>query len=663
MADNTRIVITAVDQTQAAIKTAQDGFAKLGNAVSGLGISFAGLTALGSAAGFVGLVSNAISMAASFKDMSEKTGASVESLSALSGVARITGTDMAVVENTMIRFTKALAGGDDEAKSAGRALEALGLKAADLRNLDPGQALQVLARRLNEFSDGSGKTALAIDLLGRSGAQALPYLKDLAEAGEIHGKVTREQALAADQLEKNIRALNGTFGSLGKQLAMDVVPQLLMFSEQLLKGREIAGGWLSAIYEFGFLLDPTKGLPSNLRDTRVEMAQLNAEIAAGKRANLQDGGSNDLSGEVRRVELLQRRLEFLKLLERQQVQSKYGGEQFLDARDLALKNGKVLNYTSTTEKAAKPEKGLSGTFSDYNDRINQAVAGAISGSAVVKSRELAAEIDALDKLFFDAGLDADIYASALDKLTGATSSAGKESTRLNDLLAATPTAKLEESRRDMQLLAEALEAGRISEEQFTEAASARLNLVNDHLKEARSISEQLGMTFTSAFEDAIVGGKKFSEVLNSIGQDIVRILMRKNITEPLANAIGKFDWSSLLPSANGNVFAGAGIGAYSGQVVSQPTLFPFASGIGLMGEAGPEAILPLTRRNGKLGVEGGGGNGAPSVAVNVINQTGTNATARQQGAPSWDGAQWVISVVMDRAATDPGFRAAFGMGR
>ncbi|MCU6272249.1 phage tail tape measure protein, partial [Escherichia coli] len=46
-----------------------------------------------------------------------------------------------------------------------------------------------------------------------------------------------------------------------------------------------------------------------------------------------------------------------------------------------------------------------------------------------------------------------------------------------------------------------------------------------------------------------------------------------------------------------------GLSAYSGQVVSKPTLFPFARGAGLMGEAGPEAILPLRRgADGKLGV-------------------------------------------------------------
>jgi len=70
-------------------------------------------------------------------------------------------------------------------------------------------------------------------------------------------------------------------------------------------------------------------------------------------------------------------------------------------------------------------------------------------------------------------------------------------------------------------------------------------------------------------------------------------------------------------SANGNVFAQNGIVPYAkGGIVDRPMMFPFAKGIGLMGEAGPEAIMPLKRgADGKLGVAGG--SGGTSVTVNV----------------------------------------------
>jgi phage-related minor tail protein len=69
--------------------------------------------------------------------------------------------------------------------------------------------------------------------------------------------------------------------------------------------------------------------------------------------------------------------------------------------------------------------------------------------------------------------------------------------------------------------------------------------------------------------------------------------------------------------------------AYGG-VVNKPTLFPMANGAGLMGEAGPEAIMPLRRTaSGRLGVESSGGVG--NVVVNV-DATGSSVQGDQPSA-------------------------------
>ena len=68
---------------------------------------------------------------------------------------------------------------------------------------------------------------------------------------------------------------------------------------------------------------------------------------------------------------------------------------------------------------------------------------------------------------------------------------------------------------------------------------------------------------------------------------------------------------SMVASAKGNVFEnnGMGISRYSSSIVKEPTLFPFAKGIGLMGEAGWEAVMPLARTpDNRLGVSVVGGN-------------------------------------------------------
>ena len=85
---------------------------------------------------------------------------------------------------------------------------------------------------------------------------------------------------------------------------------------------------------------------------------------------------------------------------------------------------------------------------------------------------------------------------------------------------------------------------------------------------------------------------------------------------------------SFLPFANGGAFSGGKVTPFaSGGVVSRPTLFPMANGAGLMGEAGPEAIMPLKRgKDGKLGVEGGG----TTIVQNINVSTGVQQTVRTE---------------------------------
>ncbi|CAK8743298.1 hypothetical protein SODG_006434 [Sodalis praecaptivus] len=86
-----------------------------------------------------------------------------------------------------------------------------------------------------------------------------------------------------------------------------------------------------------------------------------------------------------------------------------------------------------------------------------------------------------------------------------------------------------------------------------------------------------------------------------------------------ANAFSGGAYNGLSLNAKGGVYASRSLSAFSGQVVSQPTLFAFSHGAGLMGESGPEAIMPLKRgSDGRLGVQAvdGGGHGG-DVIVNM----------------------------------------------
>lgn len=119
-------------------------------------------------------------------------------------------------------------------------------------------------------------------------------------------------------------------------------------------------------------------------------------------------------------------------------------------------------------------------------------------------------------------------------------------------------------------------------------------------------------TVTSSMEDNLMamaeGTLSVKDAFKNMARDVIKELYRVLVVQKMVNAA-----RSYMGFADGGVFSGGRVQAYAdGGVVGGPTFFPMAGGkTGLMGEAGPEAIMPLKRgANGKLGVqmEGGGGN-------------------------------------------------------
>ena len=134
----------------------------------------------------------------------------------------------------------------------------------------------------------------------------------------------------------------------------------------------------------------------------------------------------------------------------------------------------------------------------------------------------------------------------------------------------------------------------------------------------KSVGEAMADTVVKGIkgmEDALVkfvttGKLDFKSLANSIIADMARIAIQKMITKPLMGMFG---------FAQGGVFSGGEqLTAFGkGGVVSKPSIFPFADGIGLMSENSPEAIMPLKRgRDGKLGVESNSG-GGNNISINV----------------------------------------------
>ncbi|OVE49459.1 phage tail tape measure protein [Chromobacterium violaceum] len=200
----------------------------------------------------------------------------------------------------------------------------------------------------------------------------------------------------------------------------------------------------------------------------------------------------------------------------------------------------------------------------------------------------------------------------------------------------------------------------------------------DYADNAIRIGDEVGSAFSRAMggmEDALTrfvttGKLSFRDLANSIIEDMVRIQIRQSVTGPLSGFLsGMFGRSGPaapivdgtatgvgpLQAKGGAWLSGAQLfatgAAFTNSIVSRPTAFAHAAGLGVMGEAGPEAIMPLTRDgSGRLGVRSAGG-GAPSVdvQVNVINQSSQPLQSQQQGQPRFD---QFGNVIVDLIVTD-----------
>ena len=144
-------------------------------------------------------------------------------------------------------------------------------------------------------------------------------------------------------------------------------------------------------------------------------------------------------------------------------------------------------------------------------------------------------------------------------------------------------------------------------------------------KEAGRLSTGVGRGLRNAFDGLVFDGAKLSDALKGVAASMLDTAYSMAM-RPVQNAVGgalagglESAVSAMLPFANGGAFSQGRVMPFaSGGVVTAPTAFPMRGGTGLMGEAGPEAIMPLTRgADGRLGVAAAGGGGAVNVTINV----------------------------------------------
>ena len=219
MANNrAQLLITAVDQTRGAFDSIKRNLGDLGNAARSINGLLGTLGLAVSAAGLGAMVKASLDSADSLSKLSQRVGITVESLSTLIPVADLAGVSGEKFEGGLrklaTRMLDAATGSDEAARGFAAVGVAIQNQDGTLRATD--QVLLDLTDRFKAMPDGAQKTALAVDLFGKSGADLIPFL---------------------NQGRDGVEALNAELQALGVQIGGDTAAQAEVFNDSLAKVR------------------------------------------------------------------------------------------------------------------------------------------------------------------------------------------------------------------------------------------------------------------------------------------------------------------------------------------------------------------------------------------------------------------------------------------
>lgn len=513
----------------------------------GVGISFGAVVS-----GF----NNVVDSLAKLDDQAEKTGASVEELSVFQQVARIGGHSADVYEGALTRLSKSLHSVDEETKSAGKALAALGLKQDELKGKDTAVALRIVAGELNKFEDGVGKTALAMDLLGKSGAQALPFLKDLATEGGINARVTAEQAAKAEEFQKALGRLKNEMLGAAQALTLDLLPGMTKWIQANLEGVRIAGSFGQMLKLFVFNkeamttekpIEQIKRLTSEIDDLNTKMARFIEQGRSGWQQSIQSQIDNKT-----------KQLQFVKFLH---TQDTGGIVDFVGDTGMPDPSKKPkLDYASDTTKGPK-DKALQ----DYLKTSAQILEG---------EEQLAKDVAEAWK-----------FVPAMEERL-------KERERWENMFEGTDTAinktnaELEVFHSNVIKGAEFLQDYDVQQGQI----AAGFDGMGNAIEKNKGMWDDFALTGTSALEDLIFNldrSVKAIDYLKAAAMDFFKVWFRHNVSKPFMEFGAK---------ALAGAFSGGGAGSDQA-----PSLFdgqragggPVSGGRSyLVGERGPELFVP-----------------------------------------------------------------------
>lgn len=597
MADNkTQIIITAKDETRAAIASAQQGLQSLTTGAASLGLQLGALGGVASLGGIGLMAKQAIDAADNLGKMAQKVGVSVESLSALEYAGKLSDVSLeqlgAGLKKLSVNLNEVATNADGDAAAA---FKAIGVSVKDaagnLRSAD--DVFADVAEAFAGMKDGAGKTALAVQIFGKAGADLIPMLnagaKGLAEMrseAEALGLVfTGDAAKQAEAFNDNLTRLAESSRGFGNEVATIVLPTLSQLAQEFVNSAKEGTGFASML---------GAGVKTTLEAIAVtganvvyvfkaigsEIGGIAAQMAALARGDFQ---GFKFIGEAMKEEGAKARAELDKLQQR------------------------ILNPQAPEAGTARAQRDAP-IFGGGKDKAGRAVdAEAERRDEIIRmAKETEKELERIAKDREDKERDLE--------------------QRLRAMLGGTTSYKLAEYEKQKQALRDSLQIGEIDPSQFVEAMAVVDDAITkltddgkDKFKDLERAIDGWGKASADAFvEFAFTGKTSFSDMVQSILKDMAKMIVYQNVTSPIAKGISK----SIEDSGGIGGFFSSLLGSFGGGRASGGPVVPGQYYV--VGENGPEVLVP--GMSGTVIPNGGMGGGSTSNVVVNVDASGSSVS-------------------------------------
>lgn len=520
------------DETRAGVQSVNRSLAELNKSAARAGAALAGF-GVGLLAGVGVSAAQVVNLGDKLRDLSFATGNSVEQLSFLDFVAKQSGTSIETIATASQRLAKNLTevsrGGGKEAAVA---LQELGLSAEELARLDLVSQIETIGQALQRIDNPAQRAAAGAALFGKQFRELAPLVLDASNSFgelasrfvELGGTLTREQADAFDALNDSIGELQLSVRQAGEALATVLSPSL--------------SGIATAVADFVNNIGPA--LTSRFFDIKAVLLDASRAVQKSKLDwieffNVFGVADGSVEATRKRIQEITREIELVR-----------------DAQQGVIDD----RIKQREQERAAIGKALQGGDLDTTN------------AADIKAREKAAkDLARAEQERFR------VYNAAVDETLRQIDEEARTWEELDRKRQAAIEANLTPLEKQLAKLKELKDLGLGDTDTYGRAAIDAFNELNPQIDDAdekakklKATFADLGATFTSAFEDAILNGEKFSDVLGGLAKDIARLLLRNTVTDPLAGALQGFFsgggdfFKGLFSNSRGGLYKVAGSG-------------------------------------------------------------------------------------------------------